>query len=123
MTEALDDLSSRDDETSLFEMGSSLSGSMADLPAGASKRLAGRFGDSQDEVADLERPIRELLTTPVGAAGSRLSVGCSQGNCTALGSARLVLDPAGRLGTVAPEGGWRVASQNLTLGGDGVARV
>ncbi len=123
LTEALDDLSSRDDEISLYEMGSPLSCLVAALPDDTSKRLAERFGDSQDEVADLERHIREFLATPAGAAGSRVNVRCSQTNCTAFGSARLVLDHAGRQGMVAPEGGWRVVSQKVKLGGDGVARV
>ncbi len=64
LAEALDDLSSREDEISLFELDSPPSCLLAAFPDGTSKRLAERFGEGQDEVADLDRQIQEFLATP-----------------------------------------------------------
>ncbi|MDE1821803.1 MAG: hemerythrin domain-containing protein [Euryarchaeota archaeon] len=123
LAHSLESLGNRTFEVRTHEGDYPLSCLVSALPEGASKRLAEKFTTDRANVEDLESHIQRLLASPAGSLGAPLSVHCARDGCVATAEGRVVPLHEGRIGLMAPEGGWGVSPQTTRLGSDGVVRV
>lgn len=123
LAHALESLANRTFEVRTHEGDYPLSCLVSALPEEASKRLKQKFLPDRAEVEDLERHIQRLLGSLAGSHGSPLSVRCTRDGCTATGEGSVIPAHEGRLGLMAPEGGWGVSPQTARLGSDGIVSI
>ncbi len=123
LAEVLELLATKDHEVAVYEGDYPLSCLMAALPEEAARRVAEKFGTSQPNLADLDEHIRRVLAAPSGDSGSPLRVHCAQEGCSAMADARVVPARGGRLGLMAPEGGWGLIAQKAELKATGATRI
>ncbi len=123
LAEVLERLTQRDHEVGTYEGDYPLSCLVTALPEDASQRVAEQFAPTRRELSDLDAHVQRHLASAAGKGGSRLAVHCAHEGCEARDGAHVVPGPGGRLELVAPEGGWRVSSQQVTPYGTGTVRI
>lgn len=123
LASALETLATKDHETLVFEGDYPLSCLITTLPEEAAHRVAAQFTGSHGRIEDLEDHLQILLAAPQGSVGSPLTVHCSEEKCGQRSEARVVPVREGRMGLMAPTGGWSITPHNAEPGPRGRWRI
>ncbi|MGI0054945.1 MAG: hypothetical protein ACREBZ_04415 [Thermoplasmata archaeon] len=123
LADSLEQLASQDHDAVVYEGDFPLSCLLSTLPDDAAGRVAEKFAATDPDIKDTEGHIERLLGSPPGEAGSSLKVHCSHAGCHAAAEGRVFPGHQGKLGLLAPPGGWTASPQQPRMNHDGVMRV
>ncbi|MGH9920703.1 MAG: hypothetical protein ACRD6W_17765, partial [Nitrososphaerales archaeon] len=123
LADSLEQLASQDHDAVVYEGDFPLSCLLSALPDDAAGRVSEKFAATDPDMKDAQGHIERLLASPPGEAGSSLKVHCSHADCHASTEGRVIPGRQGKLGLLAPPGGWIASPQQPRMNHDGAIRV